>query len=362
MVSRTLLPPAVEAAEPSYHQPGGQSAGHQPGEQSAGRLRACLFSRRSLRLALGVLWILDGSLQLQSFMFTKGFANSIIAPSAARQPGFVAGAVEWNARLIAGHPALFNGVFASVQLALGLAFLFRRMARLAVVASVAWAAGVWYFGEGLGDVFGWHTTALAGAPGAALLYAVLALASWPGSGPARSDQEARRRELLPGWTLGVWAILWVGSAVLSILPANVSSGAIAAQLTSDASTVPSWLAAIDRGLASAVHAAGPVATGLTVAVELAIGILVFTRGPMRTAALWAGMVVALVYWAVGQNFGELFSGQATDPSTGPLVVLLGLVVLGVCRADSTRTAVFGGRLPDGRVGRRQSDRCATTVR
>ena len=202
MVTRTLLPPAVEAAEPSYHQ---------PAEQSAGRLGAGLFSRRSLRWALGLVWLLDGALQLQSFMFTKGFATSIIAPSAAGQPGFVAGAVGWNARLIAGHPALFNGVFASVQLALGLAFLFRRTARLAVVASVAWAAGVWYFGEGLGEVFGWHTTALAGAPGAALLYAVLALAAWPGSGPAGSDHEARRRELLPGWTLGVWAILWVGS-------------------------------------------------------------------------------------------------------------------------------------------------------
>ncbi len=353
MVTRTLLPPAVEAAEPSYHQ---------PAEQSAGRLGAGLFSRRSLRWALGLVWLLDGALQLQSFMFTKGFATSIIAPSAAGQPGFVAGAVGWNARLIAGHPALFNGVFASVQLALGLAFLFRRTARLAVVASVAWAAGVWYFGEGLGEVFGWHTTALAGAPGAALLYAVLALAAWPGSGPAGSDHEARRRELLPGWTLGVWAILWVGSGVLSVLPANVSSGAIAAQLTSDASTVPSWLAAIDRGLASAAHGAGPVATVVTVAVELAIGILVFRPGPMRTAALWAGMVVALVYWAVGQSFGQLFSGQATDPSTGPLVVLLGLVALGACRPESTPVAAIGGPLPDGRVDRRQSEGCATTVR
>jgi hypothetical protein len=309
-----------------------------------------------------MVWLLDGALQLQSFMFTKGFATSIIAPSAAGQPGFVAGAVAWNARLIAGHPALFNGAFASVQLALGLAFLFRRTARLAVMASVVWAAGVWYFGEGLGDVFGWHTTALAGAPGAALLYAVLALAAWPGSSPPGSDQEARRSELLPAWTLGVWAILWVGSAVLSILPANVSSGAMAGQLSGNASTAPSWLAAIDRGLASAVHTSGPVATVLTVTLELAIGLLVFTRGPMRTVALWAGMAVALVYWAVGQSFGQLFSGQATDPSTGPLVVLLGLVVLGACRHESTRHAAFGGRSAGGGVDGRPSEGCATTVR
>ena len=131
---------------------------------------------------LGFIWLLDGALQLQSFMFTKGFATGIIAPSANGQPFFVAGPVEWNARMIGAHPALFNGLFASIQLALGLCFLFRRTAQLAIVSSVVWAAGVWYLGEGLGGL-GSGTTALLGAPGAALLYMVLAMAP----GPARKD-------------------------------------------------------------------------------------------------------------------------------------------------------------------------------
>jgi hypothetical protein len=343
-----------------------------PGEQGSARLRSgpssrpswCLrrlASRRSLCLALGVLWLLDGALQLQSFMFTRGFATSIIAPAATGQPRFVAEAVEWNARVIAGHPVLFNVLFASFQLALGLAFLFRRTAGLAAVASVAWACGVWYFGEGLGGVFGLHGTALVGAPGAALLYAVLALAAWPGVGRINKGPEPGRQHL-PRWTLGAWATLWVGSAVLSALPSNVSSGVMAGQLSGNVATAPSWLAAVDRSLATAVHASGPVATVLTVGAELAIGFLVFAHRPMRTVALWAGMAVALVYWAVGQSFGELFSGQATDPSTGPLVVLLGLVVLGACRYESTRVAALGGRLAGGRVDRRQREGCATTVR
>jgi hypothetical protein len=364
MVTDTVLQTPPRGAGPTAHL---------PGEQGSGRLRAGpvsrlswrprrLASRRSLCLALGALWLLDGALQLQSFMFTRGFATSIIAPAATGQPRFVADAVEWNARVIAGHPVLFNALFASFQLALGMAFLFRRTAGLAVVASVAWASGVWYFGEGLGGVFGLHGTALVGAPGAALFYAVLALAAWPGGGRVKTGLEPGRRQLLPRWTLGVWAVLWVGSAVLSVLPSNVSSGVISAQVSGNISTAPSWLAAIDRSLTSAVHACGPVATVLTVTLELAIGILVFTHGPMRTVALWAGMAVVLVYWAVGQSFGELFSGQATDPSTGPLVVLLGLVVLGACGHGPTRIAGFGGRLPDGRVARRQSEGCATTVR
>jgi hypothetical protein len=329
MVTSTLLPGAEAAGPASQH----------PRDRSDGRMRAALASRQSLRLALGLVWLLDGALQLQPFMFTKGFATSIITPAAAGQPSFVAGAVDWNARLIAGHPALFNTGFASVQLALGLAFLFRRTARLAVVGSLAWAAGVWYLGEGLGGVFGGHGTALVGAPGAALLYAVLALAAWPAAGQPASDRAARWTEPLPRWTLGAWVTLWVGGAVLSVLASTVSPGAIAGQLSANAATVPSWLAAIDGSLASAVQASGPVATVFTVAVELAIGVLIVGRGPVRTAALWAGIALAGVYWAVGQSFGQLFSGQATDPSTGPLVILLGLVVLRACRHRATPTAV-----------------------
>jgi hypothetical protein len=364
MVTDTVLQTPPRGAGPATRLAGEQGAGRfngGPTPRFSWRPRR-LTSRRSLCLALGVLWLLDGALQLQSFMFTRGFATSIIAPAAAGQPRFVADAVEWNARVIAGHPVLFNALFASFQLALGLAFLFRRTAGLAVVASVAWAGGVWYFGEGLGGVLGVHGTALVGAPGAALLYAVLALAAWPGADRISTGPEPGRRELLPRWTVGAWGVLWVGSAVLSVLPSNVSSGVIAGQLSGNVSSVPSWLAAIDRSLSTAVHASGPVATVLTVAVELAIGILVFAHGPMRTVALWAGMVVALVYWTVGQSFGELFSGQATDPSTGPLVFLLGLVVLGACRPESTRTAAVGDRFPDGSVDRRPTEECATTVR
>jgi hypothetical protein len=360
MVTDTVLQPAPGGVGPVSPFRGEQSAGVLPTGTPSWRRR--LASRRSLSVALGVLWLLDGALQLQPFMFTRGFATSIIAPAATGQPRFVADAVEWNARVIGGHAVLFNALFASFQLALGLAFLFRRTTRPAVVASVAWAGGVWYLGEGLGGVFGLHGTALVGAPGAALLYAVLALAAWPRADRVNTGPEPGRRQLLPQWTLGAWAALWVGSAALSALPSNASSRAIAGQLNGNASTAPSWLAAVDRSLATAVHASGPVATVLTVVVELAIGLLVFAPRPMRTGALWTGMVVAVVYWAAGQSFGQLFSGQATDPSTGPLVVLLGLVVLGACRPGSSPTAPSGGRSPDGSVDRRPSEGCATTVR
>ena len=63
-------------------------------------------------------------------------------------------------------------------------------------------------------------------------------------------------------------------------------------------------------------------------VELAIGVLALIHGTLRLVALSTGIAVAGLYWAVGQNSGQLFSGQATDPSTGPLVIVLALAVFG----------------------------------
>ena len=193
-----------------------------------------LLTRRWLRYVLGLLWVLDGALQLQSFMFTRGFAHQIIAPAAAGQPWFVSGPVRWNASLIAHQPVLFDAAFAGIQLAIGVGLLIPRTCRIAIIGSVLWAGGVWYFGEGMGELAGGHATALIGAPGAALLYIVLAAAAWPEtdrSHAARSDGNAGR---VPHWLAYVWASLWAGAAVLDLLPGNRPASAFPAQLYSNA--------------------------------------------------------------------------------------------------------------------------------
>src|SRR6516162_360553 len=66
--------------------------------------------RRWLQLALAALWLLDAVLQLQSFMFGKGFSQ-MLARMAAGNPGFIAGPITWSARLVAGHPTWTNAAF-----------------------------------------------------------------------------------------------------------------------------------------------------------------------------------------------------------------------------------------------------------
>ena len=34
--------------------------------------------------------------------------------------------------------------------------------------------------------------------------------------------------------------------------------------------------------------------------------------------------MALAIWVIGENFGGILTGQATDPNTGPLLVLVAL--------------------------------------
>lgn len=89
------------------------------------------ITRRELQIALGLLWLLDGALQLQPFMLGTGFADRIISPAGDGQPGFVSGSVDWGASVIAAHPVAWDVPFAVIQLLLGLGLLVPRTTRLA---------------------------------------------------------------------------------------------------------------------------------------------------------------------------------------------------------------------------------------
>src|SRR6267378_7027780 len=123
------------------------------------------ITRRHLQIALGLLWLLDGGLQLQPFMLGTGFAKQVIAPAAAGQPHFVAAAVRWGASVIVAHPVAWDVPFATVQLLIGLGLLVPRTARLALAASLPWSLGAWLFGEGLSGLASGHASLLTGAPG-----------------------------------------------------------------------------------------------------------------------------------------------------------------------------------------------------
>lgn len=286
------------------------------------------ITRRHLQLALATLWLLDAALQCQPAMFTAAFSHRVLAPAASGQPAAVAVWVHWAALLVASHPLLANGGFALVQAGLGLGLLTRRFTRELLAASVAWSVCVWVAGEGLGGIATGATLA-SGAPGAALLYAVLALLAWPTS----DDAEDQR----PSWlAIPAWCGLWLTGAVLQLLGGNGTGASISRMLRAAAPAAPGWIAALDARLARlGVPTWG--AAGL-LALDVLIATWALVPGRTRRASVALGVVVALLGWLLVQGLGDLTSGQATDVNAGPLVALLGLAVLGASAPRSTSSA------------------------
>ena len=291
-----------------------------PGTDAApGRLRV---TRRGIQIVLGLLWLLDGLLQFQPAMLTPKFASEVIAPAGAGQPGFIAGPVSEVVRIILHQPVVIDVVFGLIQLALGAGILWARTARRALAASAVWALLVWYLGEGAGGLAGGSASLLTGAPGAALLYAVLALAASP-----RRDGAAAA-EGPPRWTAVAWAALWLAGSVLQLLPGRDTNASISMSLVMNVSGAPSWFAPIDAHLAALVPGSGVSIVVDLVVLQAFAGLGVLRAPRVRLAAVAVGCGLSLVYWVAGQGMGQPWSGVATDPGTAPLMVLLGLAVLG----------------------------------
>ena len=255
------------------------------------------ITRRRIQVALGLVWILDGLLQFQPAMFTTKFATQVIAPAGAGQPGFVAGPLREAVRIILHQPAALDAGFGLIQLTIGAGILFPRTARWALAASVAWALSVWYLGEGLGGLFGGGASLLTGAPGAALLYAVLALAVSPRpgqggqadlGGPGDRDARAQRPA---HWAAVAWAVAWIGGAVLQLLPGADTNASISMSLAMHASGAPAWFAAIDNHLSALVPGYGAsIVIDLVVLQAFAgLGALMGRRTRLAAVAVGTGL-------------------------------------------------------------------------
>jgi hypothetical protein len=266
-----------------------------------------------------VLWLIDAALQAQPFMFTTGFATQVIAVAGQGQPGFVSGPVHWMSTVIAAHPVAWNLPAVAVQLLLGLGLVVRRTARLALAASIGWALGVWYFGEGLEGLASGHASMITGAPGA-LLLAVMAAAAWP-----RRDAS---REEPPAWLPYAWAALWVAAAIFQALPGQNTGTAVGRALTDGANGAPAWLGRLDESAGAWATHHGALVVTLLVAAELLIGLGALVPATMLPAVT-LGLALTLIFWVVGQNLGALYTGQATDPNAGPVIALMAVALLSV---------------------------------
>ena len=279
-------------------------------------------TRRAIQLVLGLIWLLDAVLQCQSYMFTRAFETQVIEPSGAGSPGFVAGPVTFAARLMLHSPAAFNGLFAATQLAIGLSLLWRRTVRAALIGSVVWALLIWWLGEGLGGIFAGSATPVTGAPGAAVIYALIAVLAWPPRSRAAAGTCVAYQSPLGGPLARIaWLLLWGCGAYLLLLPANRAPGELHGLIAGGIGGEPGWIAATERSAAAAIGTHGTVISEVLAIVFAVIAIGIYVPAVARPVLVLA-IVTAATIWVPGEAIGQILTGQATDPNSGPLLILL----------------------------------------
>jgi hypothetical protein len=277
-------------------------------------------TRRWLQLALAAVWLLDAILQLQSFMFTKAFGQ-MLAATAAGNPAVIADPITWSAHLTEAHPGWTNATYASVQMFLALGIAWRPALKAALAASVAWSLGVWWLGEGLGGVLAGTASPVSGAPGAVIIYALLAVLLWPtereGAFIAARPAGVRSARL-------AWLVLWGSLAYFAVQSANRTAQGLHDMLSGMAAGEPGWLASLDRHAASLLAGQGTLTSVVLAVVLGVIAVAIFGPPPAARAAVALAIVVALVIWVVGENLGGILTGSGTDPNSGPLLALLAI--------------------------------------
>lgn len=291
---------------------------------------------------IALLWLLDAGLQGQPRMFTVDFASNIMRPSIAIGPSFLVGLSTWTTKLVSLHIAQLNWVFLLTQLVVAVALLTgllrhdQRLIKGGLVISICWGLGVWVFGEGTSGVFTGNGTLLTGAPGAVLLYVLIAvLYLLPDPWWQLAAKFCLPRDCL--------ALLFLYGAIAQVAtPAFWGSQGISVLIEGQASMAPSWMVSAMTPLVSWTHSNPVISNAVFAGALLAVAVLLFGRAP-KTLGFVIFAVVLVFIWIWGQELGGLFSGMGTDPNTPPLLILLAIPAWTVWR-ERRRAPVSAGEV------------------
>ena len=280
--------------------------------------------QRTFQLVLATVWLLDAVLQLQPLMFTPGSngLSGMMRGVASGNPSWVADTIRWNASLVAHHPVSTNTPFALIQFLIGFGIVSKRTLKPALGLSIVWDIGVWWFGEGSGGVFLGGATPFGGGPGGVLFYAVLAVLLWPREGSDKPFVAARAVGVKAA--KAIWVAVWALLALLAVVGSGRSPQALHDLVARMDSGQPGWLARIDLSSASFFLHHGTAAAIVLAVVSLIAAAGIFLPAPITQATLVLAIAVFAVIWVAVQNFGGILAGGATDPNSGPLVILLAL--------------------------------------
>jgi cytochrome oxidase Cu insertion factor (SCO1/SenC/PrrC family) len=311
-------------------------------------------ARRFLRISFGLLWIFDGVLQGQASM-PLGMVPQVVQPTALASPSWVQHLVDSGTKIWTYHPVSAAAATVWIQVGVGLWLLAAprgNWSRLGGVASVAWGALVWVFGESFGGIFAPGASWLFGAPGAVVFYCIAGILIALPDTWWRSGRLGR-------WILAATGVFFFGMAVLQAWPGrgfwqgqktpDQTAGNLTAMAQQMARTrQPHLISSLVTDFAS-FDAGHGWAVNLVVVVWLAAVGAAFLSGRSRIirAGVIAGVLLCVADWVLVQDFG-FFGGVGTDPNSMiPMILLFVAGYIAMVRApvEAPEPATDGAQLP-----------------
>ncbi len=288
------------------------------------------LARRVLRISFGLIWLLDGILQVQASM-PLGLVPQSIQPTAAASPTWVQHVVNAGTSIWSFHPVQAAAAAVWIQVGIGLWLIFvsrGRWSRLGGLTSLGWGLLVWVFGEAFGGIFAPGLTWLFGAPGAALFYcaagALIALPDRAWATPRLGRSVLR----VMGVFFVAMAVLqaWPGRGFWSGLTRSGGVGTLTGMVQQMAQTpqphvFSSWVASFETF--DAAHGWG---VNLFVVLALAAigGAFISAQPRIARVGVIAVSVLCLADWVLVEDFG-FFGGVGTDPNS---MIPMALVCIG----------------------------------
>lgn len=275
---------------------------------------------------LGVLWLVDGLLQLQPKMFGMDFVNNVLVPNLSNQPAFLNLLISSGIHLFSTNTVVSNSIVATLQIVIGILLLCSiesKKFKFGLYLSIVWGLVVWIFGEGLGNLFTGSASLYTGAPGAALIYAIISVCLLV---PKKINTQFFAK-------LG--ALILLLGAVLQLQPMFWSSMGAQMVFQMSASDAIHAINALPNFFSNslATHAVG--FNWFLIIVPLSLSIALWFKQKKVIAII--AIIFLLFVWWLGQDFGGLltiWTGTATDFNSALLIALLILPIFIDSKSDA----------------------------
>lgn len=121
-------------------------------------------------------------------------------------------------------------------------------------------------------------------------------------------------------------LIWLADGILQFQPCMFGKSFVTGVILPSASGQPGIVASPITWIAALIEPRVALFNAVAATLQVLIGLGLLYRPTVRTA-LVVSFAWALGYWVIGQGLGGIFTGEATDVSTAPLMIVIAAMLL-----------------------------------